>query len=68
MEREDHALYEGILELERFARGFKKFVFTDHRNLTFRTKLNPSRRISKKLLRHAIELDEMNIERVYLAG
>ena len=68
MEREAHGMYEGAMELERYSKGFKKFLFTDHRNNTFRVKMNPSRRISKKLLRIAVELDELDIERVYLAG
>ena len=68
MEREAHGMYEGVMELERYCKGYKKFLFTDHRNNTFRAKLNPSRRIAKKLLRIAVELDELNIERIYLAG
>ena len=56
------------MELERFSKGFKKFLFTDHRNNTFKGKFHPTRRISKKLLRQAVELGELGIERVYLDG
>ena len=68
MEREGHALYEGALFAQRHAKGFRLMVFTDHRNNTFRGKVAPSRRISKNMLRIAIELDAMNAERVYIRG
>lgn len=68
MEREAHTMYKRVMELERYCKGYKKFLFTDHRNSAVRAKLNPPRRIAKKLLRIATEHDELNIERVYLAG
>ena len=52
MEKEAHG-YEGAVWAERYAKGFKKFLVTDHKNNTFRCKVTPSRRITKKLLKSA---------------
>ena len=68
MERELHALYEAAIWSQKYAKSFRLFLLTDHANNTFRAKVTPSRRISKKLLRIAIELEPLGIERLYLAG
>ena len=61
-------MYEAVMWAQRFCKSYKLFVFTDHRNNTFRTKIQPSRRVSKKLLKMYIEMEPLGIERVYLAG
>merc|ERR1712235_63067 len=68
MEREMHALYEGAIWAQKYVKGFKVFVFTDHKNNTYRTRIQPTRRVSKKLLRICIEMEILNMERVYIAG
>ena len=68
MEREMHALYEGAVWSQKYVKSFKVFLFTDHRNNTFRSKIQPTRRVSKKLLKMCIEIEPLLIERVYLAG
>ena len=68
MERELHGMYEGVMWAQKYCKSYKLFVFTDHRNNTFRTKMQPSRRVSKKLLKMCIEMEPLGIERVYLAG
>ena len=68
MERELHALYEVAMWSQKYAKSFKIFCFTDHKNNTFRSKIQPTRRVSKKLLKMCIELEPLGIERVYLAG
>ena len=44
------------------------FLYTDHKNNTFRSKIQPTRRVTKKLLKMCIEIEPMQIERVYIAG
>ena len=68
MEREMHALYEGAIWSQKFVKSFKVFLFTDHKNNTFRSKIQPTRRVTKKLLKMCIELEPLGIERVYIAG
>ena len=68
MEREMHALYEGAIWSQKFVKSFKLFLFTDHKNNTFRSKIQPTRRVTKKLLKMCIELEPLGIERVYIAG
>ena len=68
MERECKGIHEGVVWAQRFCKGFKLFVFTDNKNSTFRGKVNPTRRVTKKLLKMAIELEPLNLEIVYIAG
>ena len=68
MEREMHAMYEASVWSQKFCKSFKTFVMTDHKNNTFRSKIQPTRRVSKKLLKMAIEMEPMQLERLYVAG
>ena len=68
MEREMHALYEGAIWSQKFVKSFKVFLFTDHKNNTFRSKIQPTRRVTKKLLKMCIGIEPLGIERVYIAG
>lgn len=51
-----------------YAKRFRVFLFTDRKNNTFRTEAQPTLRVPKKLLEIAVEIEPMQIERVYLAG
>ena len=68
MERELHSMYEAVMWAQRFAKSYKLFVFTDHKNNTFRSKIQPTRRVSKNLLKMCIEMEPLGVERVYLSG
>ena len=68
MEREAHALYEEAIWSQKYVKSFRIFLPTGHKNNTFRTMIQPTRRISKKLVRIAIELEPLGIERLYIAG
>ena len=63
-----HLLYEGSVWSQKFVKSFKVFLYTDHKNNTFRSKVQPTRRVTKKLLKMCIELEPLGIERVYIAG
>ena len=68
MEREMHAMYEASVWSQKFCKSFKTFVLTDHTHNTFRTKIQPTRRVSKKLRKMAIEMEPMLLGRLYIAG
>lgn len=57
MEREMHAMFESATWSQKYAKEFKVFLFTDHKNNTFRTKVEPTRRVTKKLLKMVIEME-----------
>ena len=61
-------MYEAAAWVQKYAKSFKIFVFSDHKNNTFRSTIQPSKRISKKLLKMVIEMEPMNLERVWVAG
>ena len=52
MEREVHELYEAAIWSQRYAKSLRIFLLTDHKNNTFRTMIQPTGGISKKLLAH----------------
>ena len=53
MEREMHSLYEGSVWSQKFVKSFKVFLYTDHKNEAFRSKVQPTQRVTKKLLKLA---------------
>ena len=69
-ERELFGLREGLASAEPYIKGFKVVVLTDHRNNLFTGSLLANRRVNKKLLRWAIDLEELgdSIQRVWIKG
>ena len=48
MECEARALYEAAIWSQKYAKSFRIFLLTDHRNNTFRTMIQPTRRIAHR--------------------
>ena len=68
MERELYALWQGVVGFERLIRGFKVYVYMDHKNNLYHETLLDNRRIAKKMLNWALELQHFNIVRVWIRG
>ena len=68
MERELYALWQGVVGHERMSRGFKVFCYIDHKNNVFSDAQLDNRRRSKKMCNWALELQQFNIERVWIRG
>ena len=66
MERELYALWQGVVGFERLIRGFKVYVYMDHKNNLYHEALLDNRRIAKKMLNWALELQHFNIVRVWM--
>ena len=69
-ERELYGLREGLAACEPYTKGFKVIVLTDHKNNLFTGSLLANRRVNKKLLRWAIDLEELGdkVQRVWIRG
>ena len=69
-ERELFGLRESLAAVDHLTKGFKILVLTDHRNNLFTNSLLGNRRVNKKLLRWALDLDELGdrVTRVWLKG
>ena len=68
MERELHALWQGVVGHERLIKGFKTFVYIDHKNNLFTEAQLDNRRRSKKMSNWALELQGFDIVRVWIRG
>ena len=68
MERELYALWQGVVGFERLIRGFKVYVYMDHKNSLYHEALIDNRRIAKKMLNWALEIQHFNIVRVWIRG
>ena len=67
MEREMHALYESAIRNQRLVKSFRLFLLTDRRDDIFRSRIQPSKRFAKKLLKMCIKVEPLGIKRVYIA-
>ena len=69
-ERELSGIREGLASAEPYIKGFKTVVLTDHKNNLFTGSLLANRRVNKKLLRWAIDIEEWgdSIPRVWIKG
>jgi len=68
MERELYALWQGVVGFERLIRGFKVYVYMDHKNNLYTEALLDNRRVAKKMVNWALELQHFNIVRVWIRG
>ena len=68
MERELYALWQGVTGFERLIRGFKVYVYMDHKNNLYSEALLDNRRVAKKMLNWALELQHFNIVKVWIRG
>jgi len=68
MERELYALWQGVVGHERLIKGFKCFCYIDHKNHIFTDAQLDNRRRSKKMSNWALELQQFNIERIWIRG
>ena len=68
MERELYALWQGVVGHERLIKGFKCYCYIDHKNNVFSDAQLDNRRRSKKLSNWALELQQFNIDRIWIRG
>ena len=68
MERELYALWQGVVGHERLIKGFKCYCYIDHKNNIFSDAQLDNRRRSKKMSNWALELQQFNIERIWIRG
>ena len=68
MERELYALWQGVVGHERLIKGFKTFVYIDHKNNLFTEAQLDNRKRSKKMSNWALELHGFDIVRVWIRG
>ena len=68
MERELYALWQGVVGHERLIKGFKCYCDIDHKNNIFSDAQLDNRRRSKKMSNWALELQQFNIERIWIRG
>ena len=68
MERELYALWRGVVEHEKFIKGFKVYVYIDHKNNLYTEAQLDNRRRSKKMSNWALELQAFNIMRIWIRG
>jgi hypothetical protein len=68
MERELYALWQGLVGHERLIKGFKCYCYIDHKNNIFSDAQLDNRRRSKKMSNWALELQQFNIERIWIRG
>ena len=69
-ERELFALHEALIASNPYTKGFRVVVYTDHKNNLFTGSLLANRRVNKKLLRWAINLEEVGdmVQLVWIKG
>ena len=68
MERELYALWQGVVGHERLIKGFKCYCYIDHKNNVFSDAQLDNRRRSKKMSNWALELQQFDIERIWIRG
>ena len=68
MERELYALWQGVVGHERLIKGFKCYCYIDHKNNIFSDAQLDNRRRSKKMSNWALELQQFDIERIWIRG
>ena len=68
MERELYALWQGMVGHDRLIKGFKCYCYIDHKNNIFSDAQLDNRRRSKKMSNWALELEQFNIERMWIRG
>ena len=68
MERELYALWQGVTQHDRLIKGFKIYVYIDHKNNLFTEAQLDNRRRGKKMSNWALELQQFNICRVWIRG
>ena len=68
MERELYGLWQEVVGFERLIRGFKVYVYMDHKNNLYSEALLDNRRVAKKMLNWALELQHFNIVKVWIRG
>ena len=66
LERHLHALWREVVGFERLIRGFKVYVYMDHKINLFT--LLDNRRVAKRLVHWTLELQRFNIVRVWIRG
>ena len=57
MERELYALWQGVVGLDKLIKGFRTYVYMDHKNNLFVGSFLTNKRVNKKLLRWSLDLD-----------
>ena len=69
-ERELFGIREALALAEPYIKGFKTVVLTDHKNNLFTGSLLANRRVNKKLLRWAVDVEEWgdSIQRMWIKG
>ena len=68
MERELYAMWNGVVDHDRFVKGLRFILYTDHKNNTFEEALLDNRRIAKKVFGWALDLQAYNFERCWIVG
>ena len=65
-----YGLREGLKAAEPYTKGFRLVVLTGHKNNLFTGALLANKRVNKKLLRWAIDVEEMGdrIQRIWIKG
>ena len=58
-ERELYALREALAAVHHLTKGFTIHVYMDHKNNLFTNSLLSNRRVNKKLLRWALDIEEL---------
>ena len=69
-ERELYALREALAAVHHLTKGFTIHVYMDHKNNLFTNSLLSNRRVNKKLLRWALDIEELGdrVHRHWIAG
>ena len=68
MERELYALWQEVVTHERLIKGFRCYCYIDHKNIVFSDAQLDNRRRSKKMSNWALELQQFDIERIWIRG
>jgi hypothetical protein len=63
-----YALWQGVVGHERLIKGFKCYCYIDHKSNIFSDAQLDNRRRSKKMSNWALELQQFNIERIWIRG
>ena len=68
MERHLYALWREVVGFERLIRGFKVYLYMDHKINLFTEALLDNRRVAKRMVNWTLELQRFNIVRVWIRG
>ena len=60
--------WQGLLSHERLIKGFKVFVYIDHKNNLFTECTLDNRWMSTNILNWAVEINESDVTRVWIRG